>query len=179
MMLLRHVVAIAVLPFTVCVLVPLWIGRRADLAFGMGSSVFQVACQIAGVAALAIGMLLFGASLWRFAVQGRGTLAPWDPPKALVVNGPYRWVRNPMISGVIFIVFGEALILLSWPHARWALFFLFLNAVYIPVFEEPLLEQRFGEAYRRYRRHVPRFIPRPRPWTAGDSPAGVPDTSRW
>jgi protein-S-isoprenylcysteine O-methyltransferase Ste14 len=164
-MLIRHSIAIAVLPFTVAVVIPVWIARRDHIGFVMASSTAGIATQLAGLAALAVGLLLFGASLRNFAVRGRGTLAPWDPPKVLVVAGPYRYVRNPMIAGVIFIVFGEALILRSWPHARWALLFLVINAVYIPLLEEPLLEQRFGEPYRVYRRHVRRFLPRTRPWT--------------
>lgn len=170
LMLVRHLVAIAVLPFTVTVLIPLWIGRRYHVALVMGPSAVQVANQLVGVVVLAIGLLLFGASLRYFAVRGRGTLAPWDPPKTLVIDGPYRYVRNPMISGVIFILFGEALVLVSWPHAQWALFFLCLNVLYIPVLEEPFLERRFGDAYRQYRRHVRRFIPRARPWCPTATP---------
>jgi len=108
--------------------------------------------------------VLFVASLRRFAGEGEGTLAPWDPPRRLVVRGPYRFVRNPMISGVIFLLFGEALVLLSRPHALWALVFLALNAVYIPLVEEPQLEQRFGDPYREYRANVRRFLPRLRAW---------------
>ena len=163
-MLIRHLFAVAVLPFMVAVVIPIGIARRDGIAFDLGSSAFAVATQLVGVLGLAIGLLLFAASLRNFAVRGRGTLAPWDPPRALVVDGPYRYVRNPMIAGVLFIVFGEALVLLSWPHARWALIFLCLNAVYIPLLEEPILERRFGEAYREYSRHVRRFIPRARPW---------------
>jgi protein-S-isoprenylcysteine O-methyltransferase Ste14 len=69
-----------------------------------------------------------------------------------------------MISGVIFLLFSEALLLLSPPHAIWAAAFLILNLVYIPLIEEPQLVQRFGEPYREYRRHVRRFLPRLRPW---------------
>jgi protein-S-isoprenylcysteine O-methyltransferase Ste14 len=69
-----------------------------------------------------------------------------------------------MISGVIFILFGEALVLLSPPHGVWAASFLVINLIYIPLVEEPLLERRFGDSYREYRRHVRRFLPRLRPW---------------
>ncbi len=113
---------------------------------------------------LLIGLLLFASSLQRFATEGQGTLAPWDPPRRLVVRGPYRHVRNPMISGVLFVVFGEALVLVSEPHAMWALTFLGLNVVYIPLFEEPQLRRRFGAAYVEYCRHVPRLLPRLRSW---------------
>jgi len=92
-------------------------------------------------------------------------LAPWDPPRHLVVRGPYRHVRNPMISGVVFVLFGEALVLLSGPHAQWALIFLVINFIYIPLLEEQRLKARFGEEYIEYCRHVPRLLPRLRPWT--------------
>jgi protein-S-isoprenylcysteine O-methyltransferase Ste14 len=69
-----------------------------------------------------------------------------------------------MISRVVFVLFGEGLVLLSRAHLVWALTFLGINALYIPLLEEPLLEQRFGEAYREYCRHVPRLFPRVRPW---------------
>lgn len=120
--------------------------------------------QLLGVALLAVGLALFVASLRRFASEGQGTLAPWDPPRRLVVRGPYRYVRNPMISGVIFVLCAEALILLSAPHAIWAAAVFAVNAIYIPLLEEPMLEARFGDDYREYCRHVGRLLPRARPW---------------
>ena len=163
-MLVRHLIAIAVLPFSVTVLIPLWV-QQYRVPWAPPVTAFDVSSLSAGVACLAIGLLLFAASLRFFAVQGHGTLAPWDPPRRLVVGGPYRYVRNPMISGVLFIVFGEALVLRSRPHFTWALAVLILNLVYIPILEEPMLEQRFGNAYQEYCAHVRRFIPRARPWT--------------
>ena len=79
-----------------------------------------------------------------------------------------------MIAGVNLIVFDEALILRSWPHALWALAFLAMNLCWIPWYEEPRLERRFGDEYRADRSHVPRFVPRFR------RPAGLaaPDTRR-
>lgn len=164
-MLLRHLLAIAILPFTVAVLVPWWIGRRSAVTAGLGQEAAEVALQTLGLALLATGLLLFVASLRRFASEGEGTLAPWDPPRSLVLRGPYRFVRNPMISGVLFVLFGEALVLLSPAHGAWATAFLVANLVYIPLLEEPQLEARFGEPYREYRRHVRRFLPRLRPWS--------------
>ena len=82
------------------------------------------------------------------------------------MNGPYRFVRNPMISGVILFLFGEAALLRSKGNLLWAAFFLVLNLLYIPLVEEPQLEKRFGEPYRLYRRHVRRFIPGLKPWRA-------------
>jgi protein-S-isoprenylcysteine O-methyltransferase Ste14 len=165
--LLRHLLAIAILPFTVAVLVPVWIAQRYGVEPGLGRSPVQILLQVAGIALLGVGLPLFLASLRRFATEGKGTLAPWDPPRALVVRGPYRLVRNPMITGVIFVLFGEALVLLSRSHGVWAASFLLINLVYIPLLEEPQLEQRFGDSYREYRRHVRRFLPRLTPWDPG------------
>lgn len=165
-LLLRHLFAIAVLPFTVMVLVPLWIVRRYPVFLWDEFGPFYLLPQLAGVAVLAIGQRFFWASLRRFAEEGEGTLAPWDPPRRLVVSGPYRYVRNPMISGVTLNLFGLALLLLSPPLLAWAAAFLAVNSIYIPLVEEPQLERRFGESYREYCRNVPRVIPRLRPWEA-------------
>jgi len=164
-MLLRHLFAIAVLPFGVAVLIPRWIARSYEIVPSLHTSLAGIALQVAGLVVLAVGLVLFVASLRRFAGEGEGTLAPWDPPRRLVVRGPYRFVRNPMISGVCLVLLGEALVLTSRPHAVWALVFAGINLVYIPLVEEPGLERRFGEAYREYCRHVPRIVPRVTPWS--------------
>ena len=165
---LRHLFAIAALPFMVAVVVPVWIARRAGTSLHLGVNALELAAQLGGVLCLLVGLLLFSASLRRFATVGQGTLAPWDPPRKLVVHGPYRYVRNPMISGVCFVLFAEALLLLSQPHAMWALAFVAMNLIYIPLIEEPQLERRFGESYREYCQHVRRILPRLRPWESGD-----------
>jgi protein-S-isoprenylcysteine O-methyltransferase Ste14 len=164
-MLARHLLSIAALPFTVTVLVPWWLARQDGVSVGVGRTALAVGTQVVGVGVLLIGLTLFVASLRQFVVRGRGTLAPWDPPKHLVVEGPYRYVRNPMISGVLFIVTGEAMILLSSTHAVWALIFFFINATYIPISEEPGLRRRFGASYDEYCANVRRFIPRLTPWS--------------
>ncbi len=161
---LRHLFAIAVLPFTVTVLIPIWIARNNHTTFSIAKSPGELLVRFAGAALLTIGLALFIASLRRFATEGKGTLAPWDPPKHLVVRGPYRYVRNPMISGVIFILCAEALILRSVPHGWWAVTFFLANLTWIPLWEEPWLRDRFGDPYREYCRHVRRFVPRLRPW---------------
>jgi protein-S-isoprenylcysteine O-methyltransferase Ste14 len=126
------------------------------------------ASVVIGVPLLVIGLTLFTASLRRFAKDGEGTLAPWDPPRKFVVTGPYRFVRNPMISGVVLILFAESALLRSRPHLWWALAFLAANMVQIPLMEEPMLRARFGAAYDEYCRNVRRLIPRLTPWTPDD-----------
>lgn len=167
--LLRHLAAIAILPFVVTVVVPTWLARRNGVTLGLSSSALGVIGQGIGLILIAIGLTLFVASLRRFATEGEGTLAPWDPPRRLVVRGPYRYVRNPMISGVVFVVFGEALLLSSTAHLEWALLFLGINLVYIPLLEEPQLKRRFGGEYAEYSRHVPRIFPRLRAWQPDDA----------
>lgn len=168
MKLARHLLSVALLPFTVAVLVPLWIARSNDITPEIGRTAGQVFVQIVGILFLAVGLILFTASLQNFVTEGEGTLAPWDPPRRLVVRGPYRYVRNPMISGVVFALLGEALVLLSRPHFFWAIIFLAVNFIYIPSVEETGLRHRFGESYVEYCRHVPRFIPRLHPWEPED-----------
>ena len=160
----RHLLSVALLPFSVAVFVPVWLARTNNISPAMGATVPQMLVQVVGVLVLAVGLILFSASLKNFVAEGEGTLAPWDPPRRLVVRGPYRYVRNPMISGVVFVLFGESLILLSRPHFVWALIFLAVNFVYIPLLEETGLRYRFGDSYAEYCRHVPRLIPRLQPW---------------
>ena len=164
---LRHLLSIAILPFTVAVVVPLWIARGYGVELSPGGGAAEWLLQLTGLGLLAVGLVFFVASLRRFATEGHGTLAPWDPPLELVVRGPYRYVRNPMISGVVLVLFGEALVLLSAVHAAWAVTVLVVNLIYIPLVEEPMLESRFGAAYIEYCRHVPRVLPRLRPWLQG------------
>jgi len=166
-MFLRQLASVMALPFTVTIVIPIWIARRERCALVSPSDAPGLALLLTGVVAVGVGLALFGACLFLFWTRGRGTLAPWDPPRQFVVDGPYRFVRNPMISGVIFVLAGEACICRSTPLARWAALFTILNLVYIPLLEEPMLAARFGDAYARYRRAVPRFIPRLRPWAPG------------
>jgi protein-S-isoprenylcysteine O-methyltransferase Ste14 len=120
-----------------------------------------------GAASSGFGLLLMYRTISLFASFGEGTLAPWDPPRRLVVRGVYRRVRNPMISGVFSVLLGEAALLGSPPVLLWFLIVFAVNAVYIPLIEERGLSERFGEEYLDYRRNVPRWLPRPRPWSPG------------
>jgi protein-S-isoprenylcysteine O-methyltransferase Ste14 len=165
LILIRHLLAIAALPFLAAVLIPIWIARGNGVRPALGTTTTHLLVQVVGLGMVLLGLSLFVSSLRRFATNGKGTLAPWDPPRNLVIEGPYRYVRNPMISGVVFVLFGEALMLLSGPHVQWALIFLVINFIYIPLLEEQQLKARFGEAYLEYCRHVPRLLPRLRPWT--------------
>ncbi|MFL5450235.1 MAG: methyltransferase family protein [Gemmatimonadales bacterium] len=165
-MLLRHLLSVLLLPFVVVVVVPyaLLDGAVGHLELNTASPCL-VLRMIIGAALLLGGFGFFAWCVRLFASIGRGTLAPWDPTRHLVAVGPYRHVRNPMISGVALMLLGEALISGYKAVGAWVGGVLLINHFYFLLVEEPGLERRFGEAYRVYKAHVPRWIPRARPWT--------------
>ena len=82
------------------------------------------------------------------------------------MRGIYRYVRNPIISGVFCLLLGEGLGVGSVPLLTWFVIFVIINLIYIPLVEEPALAQRFGQDYLRYKQYVPRWLPRLTPWEA-------------
>jgi len=156
MRVVRHLTAIVLLPGMVTVLVPALLLSGGGIEWGV--------LALFGIMSIAAGVSLIAWTVALFAGAGRGTLAPWDPTTRLVVRGPYRHVRNPMISGVLAVLLGEAALFGSLAVLGWFAAVLALNAVYFPLVEEPDLRLRFGEAYETYREHVPRWLPRLRPW---------------
>ena len=174
MRLLRHLLSIALLPATVTLIIPARIittTRKIHPGWGL-SLPWEILPLLLGGCLIVIGLSLLVNTIRMFATIGRGTLAPWDPTQRLVVKGVYRYVRNPMISGVLFILLGESALFGSWPLFNWFLLFFLINAIYIPLTEERGLQRRFGEDYRLYRTNVPRWIPRLRPWETDDRGAG-------
>jgi protein-S-isoprenylcysteine O-methyltransferase Ste14 len=162
---LRSILSVLLLPFVVTVVVPYVVvtSRGARPPWSVAPPLGAVALSV-GVAVAAAGLALVVVTVRQFAVQGRGTLAPWDPPRRLVVTGVYRHVRNPMISGVVLVLLGEALALRSTGVLEWAATFFVANAIYLPLVEERGLVRRFGDDYVTYRRNVPRWVPRATPW---------------
>jgi protein-S-isoprenylcysteine O-methyltransferase Ste14 len=153
----RHVAAVLLLPGVVAIGVPAVIIWQTDARLH--------SLAVVGIPLIALGVLLVISTVTLFATVGRGTLAPWDPTSRLIVQGPYRYVRNPMISGVLFILLGEAACFASLPLLIWFAAVFGVNAVYLPLVEERGLRRRFGADYEAYRANVPRWIPRLRPWT--------------
>lgn len=132
--------------------------HAADVA-ALGDATLWLAALLAGV-----GFAIAAWTVRLFLTVGHGTPAPWDPPATLVVSGPYRHVRNPMIASVLAVLLAEALFLQSWPIAAWFALFLAGNAIYFPLHEEKRLQRRFGDAYETYKANVPRWWPRLTPW---------------
>jgi protein-S-isoprenylcysteine O-methyltransferase Ste14 len=163
---LRHTIAILALPFMAVIVLPAWLFH----AFANYDTRWIPKTPpawtglISGALFVWIGFTLFVLCVNLFAIVGQGTLAPWDPTRKLVLAGPYRYVRNPMISAVAMMLIGQSLFWGSCVIGLWAGAFILINHIYFVFSEEPGLEKRFGESYINYKANVPRWIPRLRPW---------------
>jgi protein-S-isoprenylcysteine O-methyltransferase Ste14 len=117
------------------------------------------AAQAAGAVVGASGAVL---ALWcivTFVVIGRGTPAPFDPPRRLVVAGPYRLVRNPMYLGAALALAGAALFYESWALLGYCAAFASVTHLFVMIYEEPILRATFGAPYVRYCERVQRWWP--------------------
>ena len=123
-------------------------------------SIFAAVQYPAGIIIFSAGMTLLVLTIRLMIVSGKGTLAAWDPAKKLVVTGPYKYTRNPMISAVIICLLGESIFFGSYHLLIWSAVFFTANNIYFRLFEEPSLVKRFGREYVEYRENVPRWIPR-------------------
>ncbi len=158
--------AVIILPGTAIIYVPglvIWLTRNTSYAASWSQN--TILGWLAGFSFAAVGLALMIWTMRLFMTKGGGgTPAPWEPIKNLIIEGPYRYLRNPMLSGVILFLIAEALILQSVPVLLWALFFLALNTVYFALSEEPQLEKRYGTPYVEYKKNVPRWLPRLSPY---------------
>jgi protein-S-isoprenylcysteine O-methyltransferase Ste14 len=162
----RQARAIALLPGNVTLVVPALVLLFVD-APNVGWGLTGIGAVL--VALVGVVLICAGFAVWLWTVRlfnrlGKGTLAPWDPTARLVVEGPYRHMRNPMITAVVTLLIGEAIFFGSFWILAWAGLFFLANAVWFPVGEEPGLERRFGAEYRAYKQAVPRWLPRRSPW---------------
>jgi protein-S-isoprenylcysteine O-methyltransferase Ste14 len=121
---------------------------------------------VLGVLLLVPGVVALVAAFVRFVVEGLGTPAPVAPTERLVVGGLYRYVRNPMYLAVEAIIIGQALLLGQPALLVYAAAIGVAFAAFVRWYEEPALERQFGEQYEAYRRAVPAWWPRRRPWNA-------------
>jgi protein-S-isoprenylcysteine O-methyltransferase Ste14 len=158
----RAAIFLVLLPGTVVVYLPWAILGRPDLL-----SVQLGSLRLVGLLPFALGIGMLLRCCWAFAVIGRGTLAPIDPPRVLVVEGLYRYVRNPMYVGVAFALLGEAILFGSGSLLLYGAAFVLVSHLFVVIYEEPALRRKFGAAYDEYRRRVPRWIPRATPQEPG------------
>ncbi|MBL8063896.1 MAG: isoprenylcysteine carboxylmethyltransferase family protein [Anaerolineales bacterium] len=107
-----------------------------------------------------IGLVMLIWCFWDFLAKGKGTPAPIDPPKHLVVAGFYRLVRNPMYVGVLFVLAGHFVWFGYWALAIYAVLFFLVVHTFVTRYEEPHLRKVFGAEYEEYCKQVSRWIPR-------------------
>src|SRR3954447_3298314 len=155
MLWLRTVVFTILVPGTELVLVPLVV-----VLLDLGPRLEWGPARYAGLVPLGMGLVVILRCFADFVRRGRGTPAPYDPPRELVVAGLYRFVRNPQYVGVVLVILGEALL-----SGRIVLFgYAALMAIgyhlFVTCYEEPTLGRLFGEPYARCRRAMPRWPPR-------------------
>jgi protein-S-isoprenylcysteine O-methyltransferase Ste14 len=122
------------------------------------------AVPIVAAVVILCGIVVLLDAFVRFA-RADGTPAPPAPTAHLVVVGPYRHVRNPMYLAVLAIILGQALLSGSWGAVVYAGVVLLMVALFVRGYEQPTLEDEYGDEYREYRRNVRAWIPRARPWT--------------
>lgn len=164
---LRRNIAVSILftvfggPGIVLVYLPFWITRFRIPA---GEPWWQMA--LAGVL-IAAGVAPGFESVRRFIYVGRGTLMPTVPTEHLVVSGFYRYVRNPMYVGVMTALVGEAILFEQRAMIAYPAIVALLIHLFVCFYEEPTLTRRYGQEYLRYKRRVPRWLPRLAPWNGG------------
>jgi protein-S-isoprenylcysteine O-methyltransferase Ste14 len=120
--------------------------------------------RVLGGILLVAGLIVLVQAFVRFVVEGLGTPVPVAAPERLVVGGLYRYVRNPMYVAVLSVIVGQALILGQLVLLPYAAAFWVITAAFVRWYEEPALTRRFGADYEAYRRAVPAWRPRLRPW---------------
>ena len=135
---------------------PWVIGSSAGSPSGWPMRTIGLALAVAGVVLLLVCFAGF--------VAARGTPAPVAPTEQLVVEGPYRYVRNPMYVAVLTIVLGQTLWHASLGLVLYGVLAWAVMAAFVRLYEEPALRARFGSDYATYRAAVPAWIPRVRPW---------------
>jgi protein-S-isoprenylcysteine O-methyltransferase Ste14 len=142
-------------PGTATILIPYWL-LSSEPARSLPIGIFRYL----GVAPILLGAAIYLQCAWDFTFTGKGTPAPIDPPKELVVRGLYRYVRNPMYVGVLTLLLGETLFFASRALLEYTGLLFLIFHLFVLLYEEPALKRKFGESYQRYCETVPRWIPR-------------------
>ena len=143
-------------PGTITVIVPYLLLSPPFDSFRIDLSDFR----FFGLIPILVGVMIYIWCAWYFTFIGRGTPAPFDPPKELMVKGPYQYVRNPMYVFVALALVGEAIILETTILVLFAALAVALLHLWVVMHEEPTLKGRFGESYERYCDKVRRWLPR-------------------
>ena len=113
-----------------------------------------------GLPVAVLGALVAASCVAVFVSRGRGTPAPFDAPREFVATGPYRYVRNPMYIGASLVILGAGLWLQSPSIVALSALFILVFHLFVLIYEEPTLEDRFGSSYLQYKASVHRWLPR-------------------
>jgi len=148
---LRALISFLILPGTFAGLIPAWVVSM-DRGRGQGFLI--------GTVPLVIGAVILLRCVRDFYVSGKGTLAPWDPPKRLVIVGLYRVTRNPMYVGILLLLTGWSLLAASSLLAGYTVILAIGFHLRVVLYEEPTLMKLFGEEWTRYAATAPRWLPR-------------------
>jgi protein-S-isoprenylcysteine O-methyltransferase Ste14 len=142
-------------PGTITVLVPyLLLSSQFDFFRINISSI-----RFFGLIPILFGVLIYIWCAWDFTFIGKGTPAPFDPPKELVIKGPYQYVRNPMYVFVVLVLIGEAIFFETTILVLFAVVAMIFFHLWVVLYEEPTLKRKFGWAYERYCENVKRWLP--------------------
>ncbi|ORB85083.1 RemK protein [Mycobacterium kansasii] len=163
----RHLISFLIAPVTMTLVIPALIVIAAGIRAPDLHSPITIGLVTVGALLIAVGIGLLVWTVALFDRVGHGTLGVGNTlgePVQLVVRGPYRQVRNPMISGVLGILLGEAAVTASGWLLLWFAVFVAVQLIAIRFWEEPHLHRRYGAEYAEYRRNVPRWIPRISSW---------------
>jgi protein-S-isoprenylcysteine O-methyltransferase Ste14 len=152
MLILKNLLFTLIVPCSAAVYIPYLLTRK-DTAYG-GISL------LIAILFFATGALIYLWCQWHFASYGKGTPAPIDAPKKLVIRGLYKYVRNPMYVGVITTILGWTILYHSWRLVRAAVFIWICFELFIVFYEEPHLRKSFGTEYEEYCARVGRWLPK-------------------
>lgn len=160
---LRHLSSFLA-PIVVCIVIPFLIVDFERQTYDHPVLTTVTGLLAVGVFICAVGLMVFLATIRMFIMIGNGTIMPWDPTRKLITASLYGHVRNPMILSLITMLMGESIMFASYGIALFAILNFVINTIYFIFSEEPGLEKRFGEEYVEYKKNVPRWVPRLRPW---------------
>ena len=161
----EYLKVVLILPGNVLITIPLLIFLFTRKSYSYGLISFNNPFFYISVVFLVFGLWL---AIWSvltfYSKGGEGTPGPWRPVSNLVISGPYRYVRNPMLSGVFFLLLFESIFFSSMPIFFWFIVFFLVNIIYFKISEEKELIKRFGIDYENYKKNVPMLFPRFTPY---------------
>jgi protein-S-isoprenylcysteine O-methyltransferase Ste14 len=173
---LGSVLFLLIAPGIVVGLVPWWISH-----WNVQAPFFDFPpIRAIGAFLILLGIPVLFNAFTRFALQGAGTPAPVFPTRHLVVQGPYRYVRNPMYLAVVSVILGQGMVFGNAGLLAYGVIVLLTFHLFVLAYEEPTLRKTFGAEYDAFRASVPRWVPRFRPWSenAGKTTSPAPPLLR-